>query len=208
MSKPLLRGYFHQSMFFISVGALMMLFNQTRSLKELISILIYSIGVLAMFGISALYHRINWSDEKRQLMRKLDHSAIYLMISGSMTPIAVMGLKTESMQVLLSTIWAVALFGIIKSIWFTNLPKFLNAVLCLIAGYLIVPYFNELTSKIGMINVILICVGGLFYSVGALIYGLKKPNPYPKVFGYHEIFHILVSLGAIMHFIIVQSLIG
>jgi hemolysin III len=208
MSKPILRGYFHQAMFFISLGVLIMLLLETKERFETLSILIYSIGVLSMFGVSALYHRINWSDEKRQLMRKLDHSAIYIMIAGTMTPIGVLGLKPESMKVLLITIWAIAIFGVLKSIWFTNLPKLLNAILCLVAGYMITPYFNELSINIGTANVVLIVVGGVFYSVGALVYGLKRPNPFPLVFGYHEIFHVLVSFGAIAHFAIVYSLIN
>jgi hemolysin III len=118
-----------------------------------------------------------------------------------------MGLKPESMKILLITIWSVAIFGVIKSIWFTNLPKLLNAILCIVAGYMITPYFSELSVNIGSVNVALIIVGGVFYSVGAITYGVKKPNPFPKVFGYHEIFHILVSFGAIAHFIIIYSLV-
>lgn len=207
MIKPLLRGHLHQAMFFISLGALVLLLFQTVETYQFISTLVYSFGVLSMFGISAVYHRINWSESQRQLMRKLDHSAIYLMIAGTFTPIAVMGLEPNSKKVLLVTIWTVAAFGIIKSIWLTNLPKLFNAILCLIAGYLIVPYFGELKLNIGMTNIVLIIIGGAFYTFGAIIYGVKKPNPYPKVLGYHEIFHFFVSLGAIAHFIIVYSLI-
>lgn len=201
--KPLLRGYSHQSMFFVSIGSLLMLLALTRTGVEYISILVYAFGVLSMFGISALYHRVNWSVENRALMRKFDHCAIYLMIAGTFTPVAIMGLSERSMIVLLSTIWIVAILGVVKSIWFTNLPKILNAVLYLVAGYMIVPYFGELSASLGAVSMTLLAIGGVIYSVGAVIYALKRPDPLPLYFGYHEMFHMLVIVAAIVHFVMI-----
>lgn len=205
--KPLLRGHFHQAMFFIALGAGILLILKGNTELELTSTIIYSLGLLTMFGISALYHRINWNPKARSLMKRLDHSAIYVMIAGTFTPICLLALSEESGKRLLIAIWIVALFGIIQSIFFVNLPKMVSAVLYLIAGYMIAPYSSELMTNIGLTNLILIILGGVSYSVGAICYGLKKPVLKPQVFGYHEVFHLLVNLGAVFHFAVIYRII-
>lgn len=208
MTKPILRGHFHQAMFFISLGGLAVLLSLTNSNRELISILVYAFGALSMFGISALYHRIDWSSQNRALFRKLDHSAIFVMIAGTFTPVAMLGLSAESSKILLLTIWGVTILGVVKSIWLTNLPKLLNAALYVGAGYVIYPYIDELSASIGANGMYLLVAGGLIYSIGAAIYAFKKPNPYPKYFGYHEVFHLLVNVAAILHFMAVYALVA
>ncbi|PCI88439.1 MAG: hypothetical protein COB24_02785 [Hyphomicrobiales bacterium] len=202
--KPLLRGHSHQSMFFVSLGALIMLMTLTTTGGEFVAILVYAFGVLSMFGISALYHRVNWSVDKKALFRRFDHSAIYLMIAGTFTPVAILGLSNQSMHVLLWTIWMVAILGIIKSFWFANSPNILNVIIYLGAGVVIFPYVGELFDGIGLVPIILMAAGGIVYAIGAIIYGIKRPNPSPIYFGYHEIFHILVIVAAILHFIMVN----
>jgi hemolysin III len=206
--KPLLRGHIHQEMFFVALGAAIVLISNTQNLPDALSICVYSLGLFSMFGVSAVYHRINWSVSKRAILRKLDHSAIYIMIAGTFTPIAHLGLPSDSSLKLLIIIWSICSAGVIKSIFFTNLPKFLNAVFCLIAGYMITPYLGELKASVGSEGVVLIILGGVVYSVGAIIYGIKRPNPWPKTFGYHEIFHALVSIAAVMHFIVIYRLVN
>lgn len=208
MTKPILRGHFHQAMFFISLGGLAVLLSLTNSNRELISIMVYAFGVLSMFGISALYHRINWSSQNRALFRKLDHSAIFVMIAGTFTPVAMLGLSAESSKILLLTIWGVTILGVVKSIWLTNLPKLLNAALYVGAGYVIYPYIDELSASLGANGMYLLVAGGFIYSIGAAIYAFKKPNPYPKYFGYHEVFHLLVNVAAILHFMAVYALVA
>ncbi len=208
INKPLLRGHIHQEMFFVAIGASIVLISNTHSLSDAIAVFIYSVGLYCMFGVSAIYHRINWDVKPRAILRKLDHSAIYIMIAGTFTPIARLGLPSETSFKLLAIIWSICIAGVIKSIFFTNLPKFLNAILCLIAGYMITPYLGELKSSIGVEGVVLIILGGIAYSIGAIIYGLKRPNPWPESFGYHEIFHALVSIAAVMHFVVVYRLVN
>jgi hemolysin III len=205
--KPLLRGHFHQAMFFVALGACLPLIFKSEGQLERWAALIYSGGVLAMFGISSLYHRVTWSPERRALWKKLDHAAIYLMIAGTFTPVALLGLEPAAGKTLLLTIWAVAMVGVIQSIFFVNLPKMVSAAIYLVAGYLIVPYMGELYHSLGIINLWLIIAGGIAYSVGALSYGLKRPVLNPKIFSYHEVFHLFVNLGAILHFIVIYSLI-
>lgn len=205
--KPILRGHFHQAMFFIALGAYLPLIFQCDTSIERIAIIINAVCTLTMFGVSSLYHRITWSPEKRLIWRKLDHAGIYLMIAGTFTPVALLGLGGKSAEVLLYTIWAVAFAGIIQSIFFVNLPKLVSAVIYLVAGYLIVPYIGELKAAIGESNIWLIAAGGVAYSIGALCYGLKRPVLKADVFGYHEVFHIMVNIGATLHFIVIYSLV-
>lgn len=205
--KPFLRGHFHQGMFFVVLGAGVPLVLRANDGLERLVLLVYVICALMMFGISTLYHRVNWTPEKRLLWKKLDHSGIYLMIAGTFTPVAALALDSISSFKLLTTIWSVAFVGIVQSIFFVNVPKMISAIFYLIMGYLILPYLPQIKTSIGLGNTILIISGGIVYSVGALCYGLKRPVLNPKFFSYHEIFHILVNLGAVLHFFVISSLI-
>jgi hemolysin III len=205
--KPLLRGHFHQAMFFTALGACVPLIARCHNRAEYLSVGIYSICTFAMLGISTLYHRVTWTPEQRQQWKKYDHCGIYLMIAGTFTPVGVLALNETSCIKLLSTIWAVAIIGILQSIFFVNLPKMISSALYLVAGYLILPYLNEIEDRIGLLNFWLILSGGFSYSIGAIIYGLKRPILNPNVFSYHELFHIFVNIGVILHFIVIHSLI-
>jgi hemolysin III len=206
--KPLLRGHFHQAMFFIMLGAGIPLLLLSNSKIELVSVSIYVTCALMMFGISTLYHRINWTPEKRYFLKKLDHSGIYLMIAGTFTPICVLGLSEASATKLLITIWTTAVIGITQSLIFVNLPKYVSAIIYLIAGYLVLPYLSELKLSLGNNGVILIIVGGILYTIGAVCYGMKRPVLNPKIFSYHEVFHIFVNLGAATHLFLIYCLIN
>lgn len=184
----------------------MPLILRTTTSVQLISISIYVVCALAMFGISSIYHRLNWSPEKRILWRKLDHGGIYLMIAGTFTPVAVLALSSESARNLLIAVWAVAIVGVIQSIWFINLPKAVSAIIYIVAGYLCLPYIAELKISLGS-NLLLLFLGGISYTVGAICYGLKRPALNPKIFGYHEVFHLFVNLGAVLHFFVISSLV-
>jgi hemolysin III len=129
------------------------------------------------------------------------------MIAGTFTPIALLALNEVSATKLLWTIWIVTLVGIVQSIFFVHLPKMVSSCLYLVAGYLVLPYIGEIKNSIGPTNAVLIIAGGLTYSLGALSYGLKRPVLNPQIFGYHEVFHVLVSIAAILHFIVIDSLV-
>ena len=205
--KPTLRGYLHQGMFFISMGACILMLTQGSSRTNFYAGLVYTLGVLSMFGVSALYHRVEWSMDKRKLMRKFDHSAIYLMIGGTFTPIALCCLPVASGRNLLALIWSVCAIGFFKSIFFTKLPKKLNAGLFVVAGLLAVPYLSKLSNTLTQTQLWLLISGGIVYIIGAATYAFKRPNPWPKTFGYHEVFHGLVSIAAILHFFIIYSVV-
>lgn len=206
--KPLLRGYFHEWMFFISIGACIPLISKSTNPNELIATIVYSIGIFMMFGFSALYHRINWRPKVLKVMRRLDHSSIFIMIAGSFTPICLLILPDKLGLQLLLIIWIIAGIGIIQTVLFTNTPRMVRAGIYLIAGYMAIPYLSVLSSVMGFTNYALTVAGGTIYSVGAIGYGLKFPDFSPKYFGYHEFFHILVSVAAILHFIVIYSIVG
>ena len=208
MKKPLLRGYFHEWMFFISIGACIPLINNSTNSTELIATIVYSIGIFMMFGFSALYHRVNWRPEVLKIMRRLDHSSIFIMIAGSFTPICLLVLPANLGLQLLVIMWVVAGIGILQTFIFTNAPRMIRAGIYLIAGYIAIPYLSVLSSVMGFTNFSLTVAGGTIYSVGAISYGLKFPDFSPKYFGYHEFFHVLISLAAILHFIVIYSLVG
>jgi hemolysin III len=206
--KPLLRGFFHEWMFFVSIGACIPLIIKSSNSIELIATIIYSIGIFMMFGFSALYHRVNWKPKVLGLMRRLDHSSIFMMIAGTFTPICLLVLPMATGKSLLMIIWIIAGLGILQSIIFTNMPRLLRASFYLGAGYLAIPYMSVMASFMGYTNFALTVAGGTIYSVGAISYGFKFPDISPKYFGFHEFFHLLVCIAAILHFIVIYSIVG
>jgi hemolysin III len=208
LKKPLLRGYFHEWMFFVSLGACIPLISKSTNSIELAATIIYSLGIFMMFGFSALYHRINWRPRVLKIMRRLDHSSIFIMIAGSFTPICLLILPEDIGFQLLFVIWIVAGIGILQIFLFTNTPRIIRAGIYLIAGYVAIPYLSVMSTVMGFTNFTLTIAGGTIYSVGAISYGLKFPDISPKYFGYHEFFHVLVSIAAILHFIVIYSVVG
>ena len=205
--KPLLRGHFHQEAFYFSLGACAMLLVKSSTMRELVALIIYCISLTSLFGISALYHRINWQPNTRMWMRRIDHAAIYILIAGTSTPIFLLGLQGDAGLKVLTFIWGAAILGIIKSAIWVKAPKWLAAALYIGAGWMAVPYLDDLRAMMGDLNVLLILLGGVIYSLGAVIYAMKRPNPAPHVFGYHEIFHLLVIVAATLHFIVITRLV-
>ena len=205
--KPLLRGHFHQEAFFIAVGACAMLIAKAEGSTSTIATIVYSFSLMFLLGVSSLYHRITWQPNPRMVMRRLDHCAIYVLIAGTFTPVCLLALSETSGKKLLITIWTIAFFGVLQSLFYVNAPKWLSAIFYLIAGYMILPYAGELKTSIGVGNLALIVCGGLSYTAGAISYAIRKPNPWPTIFGYHEVFHIWVVIGALFHFIVVYKLV-
>lgn len=205
--KPLLRGHFHQAAFFFALGACTMLLGETKDLKSFIAILIYSIGLCGLFGVSALYHRIEWQHNARMWMRRLDHAFIFVLIAATGTPLSLLVLSEASGEKFLFMIWVAASIGIAQSLFWVKAPKWVSAILYIGVGWMAVPYLPELYNALGLPRVIYILIGGVFYTIGALIYAFKRPNPSPRYFGYHEIFHIMVVIAAVFHFLTIRSLI-
>lgn len=206
--KPLLRGHFHQAAFFFALGACVMLLVNTRDARMLAAALVYSICLCTLFGISALYHRPTWSETRRKFMRKLDHSAIFALIAGTATPVCLFAVPGTDGLKLLAAFWVTATVGILQSLFWTGAPKWVSIPLYIFCGWLAVPYVREMGAALGPAGIALIFSGGVVYTIGALVYGLKWPNPAPRIFGYHEVFHLLVIVAAILHFIAIVRLVN
>jgi len=205
-SKPLLRGVTHQVMFFISFISCAILIYQSSTLIEFIATSIYSFGLCTMFGFSALYHRLNCSLKTKLLLRKLDHAGIFIMIAGTFTPICMLALPPESGNKLLIIVWILAFIGIVQSIFFTRIHRLLRAVIYLVVGYTALPFLPILYFSLSLYKLALVSAGGAIYSLGAIGWGFKFPKLNPKIFGFHEMFHLLVIIAAVMHFIAICDL--
>jgi hemolysin III len=161
------------------------------------------VSVSCLFGASALYHRVTWSPRVRRRMRQLDHAMIYVLIAGTYTPLSLLVLDDRLGSIVLGIVWGGALVGIlVKLIWHTA-PKWMSTALYLALGWVAVIVMPALWVKLGVLATVLLMGGGLLYSAGAIVYALRRPDPAPAVFGYHEIFHLLVVAAAVMQYLVI-----
>ncbi|AGH96085.1 PAQR family membrane homeostasis protein TrhA [Pseudobdellovibrio exovorus] len=206
--KPFLRGRFHEAAGFVSLGACLMLIAKCSDARTTLAAIVYSISLVLMFAISGLYHRIQWKPQARQIMRRLDHAAIFGLIAGTSTAVFMLALPPEKSVTPLLLIWGITLVGIVQVLFWIKAPKWLAALIYIAAGWMALPYIKDISRGVGVLGSWLLVIGGVIYTAGALIYAFKKPNPFPKVFGYHEIFHLCVVAAAVVHFIVVYQLIA
>jgi hemolysin III len=202
--KPRLRGVSHQWAFFVScaIGAALVIAAPAGTPR--LAAAIYAVSVSALFGVSALYHRITWaSTAARRWMRRLDHSAIFVLIAGTYTPFALLVLDGAIATVILVVVWAGALGGILLKLVWIDAPKLLAAIVYVALGWVAVAAFPDLIDELGVTGTALVVAGGLLYTAGALVYALKRPDPVPTVFGYHEVFHALVIVAAALQYAVV-----
>jgi hemolysin III len=199
--KPKLRGVSHEWAFFMSLGFGVALIVLAETPKATLAVAIYAVSLSALFGTSALYHRVNWKrPQVRQWMRRLDHSMIFFLIAGTYTPFALLVLDGTLAMAILAVVWIGAIAGaIVEMIWIDH-PKWASALIYLSLGWVAVATFPELWSSMGVAGTLLVAAGGLLYTAGAVVYAIQRPNPSPAIFGYHEIFHLLVIAAAIAHF--------
>jgi hemolysin III len=169
--------------------------------------LVYSFGLLFLFGVSAVYHRPHWQPKRRALLKRLDHSAIFIFIAGTVTPLSLLALPPEDGKELFAIIWIVAVAGLLQSIFWVKAPKWFTATIYVAMGWIAVPYVRGLGSSLGPSSLWLIFVGGVAYTVGAICYATHRPHLVPRVFGYHEVFHLLTVIAAACHFVVIYRLI-
>jgi hemolysin III len=199
--KPRLRGVFHQWAFYVSLALGAALVAASPEGQPRLAAAIYALSVAALFGTSALYHRITWASRgARRWMRRLDHSMIFFLIAGTYTPFALLVLDGDLATVILVVVWAGALAGVFMKLVWIDAPKLVIALVYVALGWVAVVAFPDLFDKLGLTGVALVAVGGLLYTAGALVYALRRPDPAPTVFGYHEVFHVLVILAAALQY--------
>jgi len=194
--KPRLRGVSHQWAFFISVGLGIALVISAPSGTATAAAAVYAACVATLFGSSAVYHRVDWKrPNARRWMRRLDHSAIFLLIAGSYTPFALLALDGTLADVILGVIWAGALAGIVLKLVWIDAANWLTATIYVLLGSVAFGAFPGLVSEVGLTASGMVALGGLLYTLGAVVYARRRPDPVPAVFGYHEVFHVLVILA-------------
>ncbi|MET7875613.1 PAQR family membrane homeostasis protein TrhA [Micromonospora profundi] len=204
IGKPRMRGWLHTYAFFVALasGIVLCSIAATRpGWAPLVSCVIYSLTVCGLFGTSALYHRRVWSERGYQLMRRMDHSMIFVFIAGTYTPLCVMLLEPRQATVMLSLVWGGALAGVAVKMAWPHAPRWVSAPLYLALGWVSVAMLPEILRGGGVTALVLLIVGGVMYSVGAVFYALRRPNPWPSVFGHHEFFHACTLLAALCHHI-------
>jgi hemolysin III len=197
--KPLLCGVSHELAAIVAVAAWTALALAAPSSRARAAANVYGASLFTLFAVSALYHRPSWTPRARLLMRRLDHSAIFVLIAGTYTPFCLLlgGARGEA---LLALVWGGAALGVIREIVWVRAPKALVAALYVALGWVILPVLPALRALLGGAGVALLAGGGLLYSAGAVVYATRRPDPFPRVFGYHEVFHALTIAAAALHF--------
>jgi hemolysin III len=202
-AKPRLRGVLHEYAFFVSLACGIAMILAASDGRARVAAVIYTIALSGLLGTSALYHRVTWRPNARRWMRRLDHSMIFVLIAGTYTPVALLALKGSLATAILLVLWFGALGGVIFKLLWIDAPKWLFAAVYVALGLVTAAVMGELPAKIGWLGVAGLAGGGLLYVIGAVVYASGRPNPWPKVFGYHEVFHTLVIAAAALHFAVI-----
>jgi hemolysin III len=205
--KPRLRGVLHQWAFFVSLVAGALLVAAAPTGRAAAVGAVYAAALTGMFGASALYHRVAWRPSLRPWFRRLDHSMIFVLIAGTYTPFAVLVLSQPLGAVVLVLIWTGAAGGIVLSLLWPDAPKGVSAAVYVTLGWVAIIAMPQMLDRLGVLGVALVVAGGLLYSAGAVVYARRRPDPAPTVFGYHEIFHVLVVVAAALHFVVIAFLV-
>jgi hemolysin III len=199
--KPRLRGWLHTGMFPLALVSGIVLVVLAPEGKARVSAVVFTVTAALLFGTSAVYHRGTWSARVAGVLKRFDHSNIFLIIAGSYTPFAVTLLPWEQARTLLLLVWGGALGGVLFRVFWVSAPRWLYTPIYVALGWVAVFYFGPLLQFGGPVIVALIVLGGLLYTLGAVVYGTKRPNPFPRWFGFHEIFHAFTVLAFIAHYV-------
>ena len=205
--KPALRGVQHQWAAVVAAVAGAYLVATAPNHLSRIAVAIYSASLVLLLAVSAVYHRFDWPHRTRMWLRRADHASIFLLIGGTYTPVTLLCLDPPANAHLMIAVWSGAAVGIVVSMFWPTAPKWVGAVLAIAVGYTIVPYFGQIARHMSTAELTLIIGGGVAYTVGAIVYAAKRPNPWPRTYGYHEIFHTLTLVGAGLHMAAVISIV-
>jgi hemolysin III len=198
--KPHLRGWLHAGMAPLAVAAGIILIALAPTTPARIAAAVFSVTAWLLFGTSAVYHRGNWSPRAAAVLKRMDHSNIFLIIAGTYTPFSLLLPRAQATQ-LLVIVWIGAVAGVLFRVFWVSAPRWLYTPIYVALGWVAVFYMGPLLHFGGPTIVTLIAVGGLLYTLGAVIYGIKRPNPSPRWFGFHEVFHTLTVAAFTVHYI-------
>lgn len=201
--KPRLRGVSHQGAFFVALGAGAVLVTLAA---ERGPVAIYVASLLVMLGTSAAYHRGAWSERARRLWQRADHAAIFVFIAGTYTPLCVLAMPGADGRFLLALIWSGAGLGVLRALLWPDAPRWIASALYVAVGWTMVLALPAVERATGPALLAVILAGGVCYTVGAIVYALRRPDPWPRTFGYHEVFHALTIVAVVLHFGVVYAL--
>jgi len=201
--KPKLRGWLHAGIFPLALAAGIVLICIAPSPGEAAACTVFAVTSWLLFGVSGIYHTVDWNPKVKAVLRRFDHTNIFLIIAGTYTPISVTLLARGTAELLLSLVWAGALIGIGFRMFWLTAPRWAYVPCYIALGWAAVFFMPELLRTGGVVVVTLIAVGGVLYSVGAVFYGMKKPNFSPRWFGFHELFHSFTIAAFCCHYIAV-----
>lgn len=196
--RPSWRGWIHAGTFPVAVAAGIVLIVLAHGTPAKWASAVFMTTSLLLFGNSALYHRFDWQPKTKAVLKRIDHANILLLIAGTYTPLAVLALAPGKGTVLLIVVWSGALAGILFRVFWIGAPRWLYVALYLLLGWAAVMYLGDLLAA-NVAMMVLVIVGGLLYTAGAIIYAMKRPNPWPGHFGFHEIFHVCTVLAFLCH---------
>lgn len=193
--RPRFRGVSHRIAFFLTLPLAALLALEVDTTAGRVAAIAFGASVAAMFGASALYHTVTWPDAKRRWLRRLDHAGIYALIAGTYTPVGLLVLTGNWQLAVLGIVWVGAATAIaLKFLWVDG-PKWLSAAIGVALGWVAVVVFPQILDQVGIAGSLLVLAGGIAYTAGAVVYALRRPDPSPAVFGYHEVFHALVIVA-------------
>ncbi|MGB9376185.1 MAG: hemolysin III family protein [Mycobacteriales bacterium] len=197
-ARPTWRGHLHQWAFVVSIVTGIVLVSTASGARVVTAI--YACTVTLLFGTSALYHRVTWSVRMHMLMKRLDHSMIFILIAGTYTPFAVLALPRHTATILLTVVWSGAVLGIgLRMLWL-RAPRWVYVPLYIALGCVALVLVPQIVHFGGVVTFVLVAAGGAAYIAGAVVYAIRRPDPLPRVFGYHEIFHACTLVAAVCHY--------
>ena len=202
--RPKLRGWLHVGAFPAALIAGLVLVTLGPTLTARLAAAVYALTSVLLFGVSALYHRGQWSERAVTWLRRFDHANIYLVIAGTYTPISMLALQGNLRVVVLAVIWTGAAAGVAFRVLWSRAPRWLYTALYIGLGWVAAGFLPQLLDGAGVAALVLVCVGGLLYSVGGLVYGLRRPDPSPRWFGFHEVFHAFTIAAYVAQYIAIS----
>ncbi|MEV8330348.1 hemolysin III family protein [Streptomyces niveus] len=197
----MMRGWLHMGMFPAVVVSGIVLIVLADTTKARVACAIYAVTACLLFGVSGVYHRGNWGPRGEAILRRLDHANIFLIIAGTYTPLTMLLLPDSTGRTLLWAVWGAAVAGIAFRVFWVGAPRWLYTPCYIAMGWAAVFFLPDFLRTGGIVVLVLIIVGGLLYSAGGVIYGLKRPNPSPRWFGFHEVFHSLTLAAFVVHYV-------
>lgn len=205
--KPKLRGWLHAATAPLALISFLVMLVLAESRMARAGAAIFMVSALLLFGVSAVYHTVPWRERAKQILRRLDHSNIFVMIAGSYTPFSLLLLEPKQATTLLVLVWSGAILGVLFKVFWLSAPRWVYVPLYLALGWAALIYLPDFMAAASTPVFVMLSLGGLFYTLGALVYAFQWPDPNPKWFGFHEVFHSLTIAAFIVHYIGVSLLV-